>query len=186
MNTPLALGNIDNSLHQTNIVEMLNHKLLELKSDTQVPTEASFVDFIGYSIVALDQSVEQLKQYKATIQEKINQIISFKKEFLSKGAVFFKEQNYNKLEGIEISSITITSPRDESIEIKNAFESEYTKKEQEQILVRLGYGRYNSKQEVVPAKPAMLRINKRKHNEMPNFAELLFSRNLKQVAVDVK
>ena len=186
MNTPLALGSIDSNLQQTNIVEMLNHKLLELKSDTQVPTEASFVDFIGCSVIALDQGVDQLKQYKATIQEKINQIISFKKEFLSKGALFFKDHNYSKLEGIEFSSITITPPKEESIEIKNVFESDYTKKEQEQILVKLGYGRYSSKQETIAAKPAMLRINKRKNTEMPNFAELLFSRNLRQVAVDAQ
>ena len=183
MNTPLALSHIDATLQQTNIVDMLNQKLLELKSDTHIPTEASFVDFIGYSVVTLDQGIEQLKQYKSTIQDKINQLMSFKTEFLSKGAVFFKEHNYSKLEGIEISSITITPPKDESVEVKNVFETDYSRKEQEQILVKLGYGSYRSQQEHKPAKPAMLKINKRKNSDMPNFAELLFSKNMKQVAM---
>ena len=70
MNTPLALSHIDTTLQQTNIVDMLNQKLLELKSDTHIPTEASFVDFIGYSVVTLDQGIEQLKQYNLTFAPK--------------------------------------------------------------------------------------------------------------------
>ncbi len=184
MNIPLTVNSFDMSLHQTNIVDMLNQKLLEFKSNKDIPTEASFVDFIGYSVVALDQGVEQLKHYKATIQEKINQILDFKTEFLTQGALFFKEHNYSKLEGIEISSITIAPPKEESVHVKNIFESDYSKKEIEQILVKLGYGTYKTVREHKPAKPAMLKINKRKNADMPNFAELLFNKNIRQVTYD--
>lgn len=184
MNIPLTVSSVDVNIQQVNIVDMLNQKLLEFKSNKDIPTEASLVDFIGYSVTALDQGVEQLKHYKSTIQEKINQILDFKREFLMQGARFFKEHNYSRLEGIEISSITISPPKEESVEVKNLFESDYSKKELEQILVRLGYGSYKTVREHKPARAAMLKINRRKNTDMPNFAELLFSKNLKQVTND--
>ena len=173
-----TLSPITQFSHNPNITEMLSMKLFEFKQDTKVPTEASFVDFIGHSVIALDQSIEQLKQYKSTIQDKINQALTFKTEFLVKGASLFRQHNYSKLEGIDISSITIAPAKDETIEVKNVFNCDLSKKEQEQTLVKLGYASYSSKEELIQAKDEMLKINKRKNMDVPNFAELLFSRHI--------
>jgi len=181
MNPQATLSTSTQFAYSPNIIEMLSEKLFEFEKDTKVPTEASFVDFIGHSILALDQSVEQLKQYKSTIQDKINQALDFKAEFLTKGAILFRQHNYSKLEGIDLSSITIAPAKNQSIEVKNIFNCSLSKREQEQTLVRLGYANFRSQEEIIPAKPEMLKINKRKNMDSPNFAEMLFSRNIAQV-----
>lgn len=76
-----------------------------LESDKDYTRKA---DYIGFSIVSIDNKIEGIDEEIKELQELKAKLKAAKEIALTTGAEIFEEYGINKLEGLGISSITIT------------------------------------------------------------------------------
>jgi len=157
----------ETSLENVNadVKETLVWKLEQLESNN-LPTESGLADYIFFGMNNIDAKVDQLKNYKASIDKEIKSLNSYKLDVSEKIAEFIQEQGVDKLKGLECSSITINKGSEETEETKEykEFKTDLTKEQIEKLIIDNGLGHYESKEtiKVVPATKDKIKINKKR------------------------
>ena len=141
----------------TDIQATLNWKV-ETLIEAEKNISNGLADYFSIGLSNLDMQLEQLDELTKDINTRKKdikaQITSIKQE----GAYFLEAQGVDKLEGVLVSSVTITKGKDATV--KKKFVTDLSKKEIEEYLVTSGLGYYEDIE--VPATKDAIRVNKRK------------------------
>ena len=143
---------------------ILNRKVADYQKN-DVPMNV-IADYISKGIDEIDLKVTQLENYKKMIEDEIKGIKAHKEVVRIESAEWFNENGFEKLEGIEVSSITLTKPteaKSEPVTLKK-FTTLLSTKEIQDFLVTQNYGKYETTESIklTPASPQLVKINKRK------------------------
>ena len=165
MNNEIAVKK-DRSISKVDadIKNILNWKLIDYR-EKNIPIGV-ISDYIYKGIDEVDLKIEQLGNYKKMIDDEIKDLKMHKETIKIKAAEWFEENGIDKLEGIEVSSITLTKPseaKEEEKEVKTLICS-LSKDEINDFLVTQDLAKYEKKIEtkITPAKASMIKINKRR------------------------
>ena len=140
-----------------NVKETLKWKLERLQEDdTQVAERLA--DYIGLSVLEVDAQIAYLKEAKAEISKREKDLKEQKEAILEGSASFLIDMGVDKLEGIFVSSITVTASKEASTKYKYTLLVD--KKEAEQYLLDAGLAVMEGVE--TPATKSKVRINKRK------------------------
>lgn len=143
-----------------NVLDALNWKLSKIQADN-LPI-SSITDYIYNGLNSLDTEAEQIDNYIAELKER-KATLKAKKQKISEGvATFFIANGVEKLDGSVISSITLTAPKEATKKVKQVFKTELSKDEINAFLASNGKGEFIEDTEDVEAKPATIRINKKR------------------------
>ena len=148
----------------SNVKAILYSKLKHYQ-EQNLPIEI-LTDYIGKGLQQIDDEIQQLKNYKKMIDEKIKDLQNQTFNVKVQGAEFLRENGLDKLEGIEVSSITINSstPSSEEVIQEKTFITDLTQKEINDFLVTQNLGRYETKDaiKVTNEIPETLKVNKKR------------------------
>lgn len=123
-------------------------------------------DYIHKGIEEVDQKIENLKKYKTIIDDEIKDLETHKELIKIEAAQWFNENGFDKLQGVEVSSITITKEVEAKEEktVKKTFITDLSKEEINDFLVTQNLGKYEKEEvtKVTPKKESMIKINKKR------------------------
>lgn len=123
-------------------------------------------DYIYKGIEEVDQKIENLKKYKTMIDDEIKDLETHKESIKIETAQWFNENGFDKLQGVEVSSITLTKEVEakEEKETKKTFICDMSKDEINDFLVTQNLGKYKKEEvtKVTPKKESMIKINKKR------------------------
>jgi len=126
------------------------------------PTEQK-IDNLGLSIVRLNTDIDSLKAYKKEVSNaidgQINSQIKNLENVKIEGARYFKENGIDKVNGIAISSITLTKEQKAGTELK---EVSLTSSEMKNLLKANGLPTTKLEDVAIKEKSSMLKVNKRR------------------------
>lgn len=86
--------------------ETLNWKLEQLTSNN-LPVEQGMADYIYFGVSNIDAKIKQLKAYKDEILKEVRNLEAYKSAVSEEIAEWIQGQGVERLEGLEVSSITI-------------------------------------------------------------------------------
>lgn len=123
-------------------------------------------DYVSKGIDEVDLKVKQLKNYIKMINDEIKDLEAHKETIKIQTAEWFMENGFDKLEGVEVSSITLTKPVKASEEkvTQKTFKCDMTKDEIQDFLVTQNLATYDKKEvtKIKAEKPSMIKINKKR------------------------
>lgn len=123
-------------------------------------------DYIAKGLDEVDLKTQQLKNYKKLIDQEIKDLEAHKESVKIKSAEWLSENGIDRLEGVEISSITLTKPLEakEEKKIEKTFICSMSEQEINDFLVTQDLAKYDKKEvtKITPAKPVMIKINKKR------------------------
>jgi hypothetical protein len=141
----------------TNVVDTLNWKRKQLIEDDKMVAEG-LSDYVGLSVNEITSQIDYLKEAKAEITKREKQLKEQKEAILEGTAYFMQDAGIDRLEGIFVSSITLTKAKDDTT--KEVFKLIVPKKESEQFLLDAGLAVMEKVE--VPATKTKAKINNRK------------------------
>lgn len=145
----------------TSTKDVLNLKVQDYK-DNGVPMNV-ISDYIYKGINEIDLKIEQLNNYKDMIDKEIQGLSAHKDTVKIECAEWFTENGFDKLEGIEVSSITLTKPKAETSKIvtNKTFKCSLSKEEIQDILVGQNLASYetSTSTKITPFVPSKIKIN---------------------------
>lgn len=123
-------------------------------------------DYIHKGIEEVDLKIANLKKYKKLIDEEIKELETHKDLIKIETASWFNENGFDKLQGVEVSSITLTKEveaKEEKV-IEKTFKCDMTKQEINDFLVTQDLASYEKKEiiKVTPKKLSTIKINKKR------------------------
>ena len=139
------------------VVSTLDWKVSQLVEQKK-PVQEGISDYIGMSINELDSQIDYLKEAKTAINKREKQLKEQKEAILEGTATFMINSGAERLEGIFVSSVTLTKAKDATT--KEVYSLIVDKKEAEQYLINAGLAIMETKE--VPATKAKVRVNNRK------------------------
>lgn len=98
---------------EANVKETLDWKLIQIK-EKNLPVESSLADYIAFGMEGIENDIEQLSNYKTLIETQIKQAKENQSKVKIECAEWLANQGLDKLNGLNVSSITITNPTEES------------------------------------------------------------------------
>lgn len=154
-----SIGRID-----ADVKNILTWKLAQYQ-EQNIPVGV-ISDYIAKGLDEVELKVDQLKNYKELIDQEIKDLESHKEVVKIKAAEWLQENGIDRLEGVEISSITLTKPCEakEKKKIEKTLVCTMSKNEINDFLVTQDLAKYDKKEvtKITPAKPAMIKINKKR------------------------
>ncbi len=141
----------------TDVNETIEWKIDTLK-EKSLPVPEGIADYVSFALQNLQGQLDQLKAVKAEIKDRESALKAQTERIKTGVAEWLTDNGLDKLEGNIVSSITINKPGEATV--KQVFKTNLTKKEQEQLIIDAGFGYYETNE--VEAKPASIRVNKRK------------------------
>ena len=145
--------------------ETLNWKLEQL-TNNNLPVEQGMADYIYFGVSNIDAKIKQLKAYKDEILKEVKNLEEYKSTVSEEIAEWIQEQGIDKLNGLEVSSITINQGSEEKEEIRESvkFVLDIENKTMEEHLVSLGYAHYEkvTTTKVILATKDKIRINSKR------------------------
>lgn len=154
-----SIGRID-----ADVKNILTWKLAQYQ-EQNIPVGV-ISDYMAKGLDEVDLKVEQLKNYKKLIDQEIKDLESHKEVVKVKAAEWLQENGIDRLEGVEISSITLTKPSEakEEKKIEKTLVCTMSKNEINDFLVTQDLAKYDKKEvtKITAAKPAMIKINKKR------------------------
>lgn len=153
-------------LETTRDVEATLNWKLEYIKENNLPIDTGMADYIAFSIDNLDMQLKQIaeaeKQLNQRKQELKKQIETIKID----GAKFLDNMGVDRLDGVMCSSISISKSVEEKVVEEETIKIEYLKTQSEidALLISMGYAKEKTiiEEKITKARPAKLRINKRK------------------------
>lgn len=97
--------------------ETLDWKLQQLTAKN-IPMESGMADYIAFGMEGIENDIAQLTNYKALIEAQIKQAKENQGKVKIECAEWLGAQGLDKLEGLKVSSITVTKAVEESSESK--------------------------------------------------------------------
>jgi len=147
------------------IKEVLEWKQLQL-TEKNLPVEAGIADYIFMGMNGIDEDIKQLTDYKALIDSQIKQAKENKERTSKDIAKWIESQGVDKLNGIAVSSITITKGKAESEEtiITKSFKCDLDQQELQDFLIKHVKGRFIAAEsiKVTKATEDKIRVNQKK------------------------
>jgi len=98
--------------------DTLNWKLEQLKAK-DLPIESGLADYIAFGMEGIENDIAQLTNYKALIESQIKQAKANQAKVKIECAEWLEGQGLDKLNGLNVSSITITKAKDASVSGKD-------------------------------------------------------------------
>ena len=145
------------------VVETLKWKIDMVEGKDK---EAALADYIGLAIDNLTNKKDYLKSLADEIKNEIKRIDGQIMSIKHGAGEFLLGNGIKKLKGGIVSSVTVIEPKDEKTEpiIKQEVVVTGTEKEVNDALLALGLAEVKDVrvEKVIPAKPATIRVNKRK------------------------
>ena len=145
--------------------ETLNWKLEQL-TNNNLPVEQGMADYIYFGVSNIDAKIKQLKAYKDEILKEVKNLEAYKSTVIEEIAEWIQYQGVDRLEGLEVSSITINQGSEEKEEISESvkFVLDIDNKTMEEHLVSLGYAHYEkvTTTKVTLATKDKIRINSKR------------------------
>ena len=92
--------------------ETLNWKLEQL-TNNNLPIEQGMADYIYFGVSNIDAKIKQLKAYKDEILKEVKNLETYKSSVSEEIAEWIQSQGIDKLNGLEVSSITINKGSEE-------------------------------------------------------------------------
>jgi len=152
------------SIPDADIQDVLKWKLIQYQ-EQNIPIDV-LSDYISKGLDEVEAKKAQLKAYKTMIDSEIKDLEAHSTKVKVECAKFMSENGVDKLNGIEVSSITITKEKPQTQEetIKEEFICDLSKKEINDFLVTQNLGSYKRTPttKIVPKVEAMIKINKRR------------------------
>ena len=123
--------------------ETLNWKLEQL-TNNNLPAEQGMADYIYFGVSNIDAKIKQLKAYKDEILKEVKNLESYKSTVSEEIAEWIQSQGVDRLEGLEVSSITINQGNKEEEETSESvkFVLDISNETMEEHLVSVGYAHY--------------------------------------------
>lgn len=151
---------------EANVKETLDWKLIQIK-EKNLPVESSLADYIAFGMEGIENDIEQLSNYKTLIETQIKQAKENQSKVKIECAEWLANQGLDKLNGLNVSSITITKAVEEKNEkvvvkgFKDIFDSE---EDLQKYLIEQGVGSFciSEVPKLTPAKPAQIKVNKKR------------------------
>ena len=101
---------------EANVKETLDWKLIQIK-EKNLPVESSLADYIAFGMEGIENDIEQLSNYKTLIETQIKQAKENQSKVKIECAEWLANQGLDKLNGLNVSSITITKAVEEKTTI---------------------------------------------------------------------
>ena len=153
------------------ISDALDWKLQQIQN-SDLPMEQGLADYIALGVGNIEEKINELKNYKKMIDSEIRQLNDHKSTVSVECAKWIQSQGLDKLNGVAVSSVTITKGTAEK-KIKKANLTHYTyngfhydgykellKKLEKDEVVIFQYGK--DIEEIKPATEDKIRINKKR------------------------
>ena len=145
--------------------ETLNWKLEQL-TNNNLPVEQGMADYIYFGVSNIDAKIKQLKAYKDEILKEIKNLEAYKSTVSEEIAEWIQEQGIDKLNGLEVSSITINKGSEEKEETSESvkFVLDVDNERMEKFLVENGLAHYEkvTTTKVTLATKDKIRINSKR------------------------
>lgn len=145
--------------------ETLNWKLEQL-TNNNLPVEQGMADYIYFGISNIDAKIKQLKAYKDEILKEIKNLEAYKSTVSEEIAEWIQGQGVDRLEGLEVSSITINKGSEEKEETSESvkFVLDVDNERMEKFLVENGLAHYEkvTTTKVTLATKDKIRINSKR------------------------
>ena len=158
-----SLQNTDKEVKET-----LDWKLDQLKVKN-LPIESGLADYIAFGMQGIESDIEQLTNYKALIEAQIKQAKENQGKVKIECAYWLQGQGLDKLNGLNVSSITITKASEVTIKEKeyHAYYYENETHFKDHILEQLIKDGVIKIEKIVekvevPAKLAQIKVNKKR------------------------
>jgi len=155
-----SLQKVDADINE--VLEWKQHQLVE----NNMPVEQGIADYIYLGMSGMEEEIVKLAEYKKLIDAQIKQIKENKERTSKDIAKWIECQGVDRLNGIAVSSITITKGKEATSEniIKKEFVTELTPVNIEALLIEQGLGYYKEVQLVKTTKATStkIRINSKK------------------------
>ena len=123
--------------------ETLNWKLEQL-TNNNLPVEQGMADYIYFGVSNIDAKIKQLKAYKDEILKEVKNLEEYKSTVSEEIAEWIQGQGVDRLEGLEVSSITINQGSEEKEETSESvkFVLDVDNERMEKFLVENGLAHY--------------------------------------------
>lgn len=123
--------------------ETLNWKLEQL-TNNNLPIEQGMADYIYFGVSNIDAKIKQLKAYKDEILKEVKNLEAYKSTVSEEIAEWIQGQGVDRLEGLEVSSITINQGSEEKEETSESvkFVLDVDNDKMEKFLVENGLAHY--------------------------------------------
>ena len=123
--------------------ETLNWKLEQLTKNN-LPVEQGMADYIYFGVSNIDAKIKQLKAYKDEILKEVKNLEAYKSTVSEEIAEWIQGQGVDRLEGLEVSSITINQGSEEKEETSESvkFVLDVDNDRMEKFLVENGLAHY--------------------------------------------
>lgn len=145
--------------------ETLNWKLEQL-TNNNLPVEQGMADYIYFGVSNIDAKIKQLKAYKDEILKEVKNLEAYKSTVSEEIAEWIQGQGVDRLEGLEVSSITINKSSEEKEETIESFEFVFDvpNTTYQEFLVKKGYAHYEkvTTTKVTLATKDKIRINSKR------------------------
>lgn len=156
------------SIPNADIQDILNWKIQQYK-EQNIPIDV-LSDYISKGVNEIEERKIKLQNYKKMIDDEIQELVTHDKKVKIECAKFMGENGIEKLNGIEISSITIIKEKlgtQEKTEIKE-FICDMSKDEINDFLVTQNLGSYKKipSTKIILGVEAFIKINKRKQKKV--------------------
>lgn len=156
-----SLQNVDKDVKET-----LDWKLEQLTAKN-LPMESGLADYIAFGMEGIENDIAQLSNYKALIESQIKQAKANQAKVKIECAEWLAGQGLDKLNGLNVSSITIkpatlcTTDTTFTTKFIDTFDTE---EEYQNFLIGHGKGKFVREEhsKISPAKPAQIKVNKKR------------------------
>ena len=142
--------------------ETLNWKLEQLTKNN-LPVEQGMADYIYFGVSNIDAKIKQLNAYKDEILKEVKNLETYKSTVSEEIAEWIQSQGVERLEGLEVSSITINQGGEEKEETNETFKFVFDVPEAhyQEFLVENGFAHWekNTTTKVTLATKDKIRIN---------------------------
>ena len=149
----------------TTIKETLNWKLEQLKSKN-LPVESGLADYIAFGVENIDNDISQIDNYIKQLQAEKKAKTTHKAKVLEEVAYWLPGQGLAKINGVVVSSITITKGLEatETKSTNKVFENYLSEEETHQLLIDTGNGCLRDVETVETTKATQdkIKINKKR------------------------
>jgi hypothetical protein len=149
--------------------DTLNWKLEQLTAKN-LPIESGLADYIAFGMEGIENDIAQLSNYKALIESQIKQAKANQAKVKVECAEWLAGQGLDKINGLNVSSITITNAveakTEEKIKEINYFYEGYQYSSVSLINQLLNQSQIEEieipETKIIPAKPAQIKVNKKR------------------------
>lgn len=146
--------------------ETLDWKLQQLTAKN-IPMESGMADYIAFGMEGIDNDIAQLTNYKALIEAQIKQAKENQSKVKIECAEWLGAQGLDKIEGLKVSSITVTKAVE--CTTNQTFTTKFvdtfdTEEEYQNFLIGHGKGKFVREEhsKLIPAKPAQIKVNQKR------------------------